>query len=164
MSLLPPRTRKGPRPLAALAAAPISAVMAKAGFAATEVVSRWPDIVGEDLARRTAPLKIQFPRRPPGHEEPEPGTLIVRVEAPFALDAQHRSDQIINRVNSFFGWRCVARIRLQQAPLSPREPPKPRRPAADEARLAHAVEGIADEGLRKALERFGRGVGRDVHK
>jgi hypothetical protein len=156
--------RKGPRALADLAAAPINAVLAKAGFAQTEVVSRWDEIVGEDLAKRTAPLKIIYPRRPSGHEEPEPGTLVVRVETPFALEAQHRTDQIIARVNAFFGWRCVARVKLQQAPYLRKTVSKPKRPPADEPRLHTATAEIADPGLKAALERLGRSIGGMDHK
>lgn len=153
---------RGPRPLADIAAAPISSALRQAGFAATEVVTRWDEIVGEDLARRSAPVKIAWPRRPQGPDagEQEPGTLHIRVETPFALDIQYLSATIIERVNAFFGWRCVAAVRLAQAPLVPRKP-KPAPPAPpDEARLAKAIETVEDDALRRSLARLGRAVGR----
>ncbi|MBL8570603.1 MAG: DUF721 domain-containing protein [Phreatobacter sp.] len=153
---------RGPRPLADIAAAPIAGALRQAGFAATEVVTRWDEIVGEDLARRSAPVKIAWPRRPQGRDagEQEPGTLHIRVETPFALDIQHLSATIVERVNAFFGWRCVANVRLSQAPLAPRKP-KPARPAPpDEARLAKAIETVEDEALRRSLDRLGRAIGR----
>jgi hypothetical protein len=155
-----PYRPKGPRPLADIAAAPIGQALQQAGFASTEVVTRWDEIVGEDLARRSAPVKIAWPRRPEGRGEPEPGTLHVRVEAPFALDIQHLTPVIVERVNAFMGWRCVAGVRLTQIPLAAK--PKPReapRPPADEARLQAAIDGFEDEGLRAVLARFGRAVG-----
>lgn len=155
-----PYRPKGPRPLADIAAAPIGQALQQAGFASTEVVTRWDEIVGEDLARRSAPVKIAWPRRPEGRGEPEPGTLHVRVEAPFALDIQHLTPVIVERVNAFMGWRCVAGVRLTQIPLAAK--PKPReapRPPADEARLQAALDGFEDEGLRAVVARFGRAVG-----
>jgi hypothetical protein len=153
---------RGPRPLADIAAAPIAGALRQAGFAATEVVTRWDEIVGEDLARRSAPVKIAWPRRPQGRDagEQEPGTLHIRVETPFALDIQHLGATIIERVNAFFGWRCIAAIRLSQAPLAPRKAkPVPTAPP-DEARLAKAIETVEDEALRRSLVRLGRAVGR----
>ncbi len=156
--------RRGPRPLADIAQAPIAAALRQAGFAATEVVTRWDEIVGADLARRSAPVRIAWPRRPQGADadEPEPGTLHIRVETPFALDLQHLGPTIVERVNAFFGWRCVAGIRLSQAPLSPRRKPQaPVAAPADESRLAAAIGSVEDEALRRSLARLGRAVGRD---
>jgi hypothetical protein len=151
---------KGPRPLADIAAAPIAEALQQAGFAATEVITRWDEIVGEDLAQRSSPIRIAWPRRPQGAAEPEPGTLHVRVEAPFALEVQHLAPVIIERVNAFFGWRCVTGLRLTQVPMRPRKrPAEPPRPPADENRLSKAVSGFEDEGLRQAVARFGRAVG-----
>lgn len=151
---------RGPRPLADIVARPLSEALQRAGFAATEVVTRWDEIVGEDLARRTAPIRIAWTRRPQAGAAPEPGTLHVRVEAPFALEVQHLTPAIVERVNAFFGWRCVAAMRLTQVPMAARRkpaPPKP--PPADEKRLAAAVSGFEDERLRLVMERFGRAVG-----
>lgn len=153
--------RFGARPLADIASAPISEALQKAGFASTEVVTHWDEIVGEDLARRSAPVKIAWPRRRPEVDEPEPGTLHVRVEAPFALEVQHLAPVIIERVNAFFGWRCVVGIRLTQVPMerkAKRTAPPP--PPADEKRLAAALDGFEDERLRAAIAKFGRAVGR----
>ena len=62
-----------------------------------------------------------WPRRV--HEDdPEPATLVLRVEGPVALEIQHLSGVIIERVNRFFGWRAVGRIQIRQAPLdAPRD-------------------------------------------
>ncbi|MCZ8316590.1 DciA family protein [Phreatobacter sp.] len=151
---------RGPRPLADIAAAPIGEALKQAGFAATEVVTRWDEIVGEDLARRSAPVKIAWPRRPADHAEPEPGTLHVRVEAPFALEIQHLTPVIVERVNAFMGWRCVAAVRLTQIPLQAKRKPKaePRQPA-DEARLGAVAAGFEDPALKEVILRFGRAVG-----
>lgn len=134
--------------------------MKTAGFAATEVVTQWDVIVGPDLASRSAPIRIAWPRRPSALEAAEPGTLHVRIEAGFALEAQHQSADIMERVNAFFGWRCVAAIRFTQVPAARRAAARPKPPPADETRLAAAINGLEDERLRRAMERFGRAVGR----
>ena len=61
-----------------------------------------------------------WPRRV--HEDdPEPATLVLRVEGPVALEIQHLSGVIIERVNRFFGWHAVGRIQIRQAPLARRK-------------------------------------------
>jgi len=152
---------KPPRTLAELLQATLTETFARQGFAATELVTRWADIVGAEIAAHAEPLKITWPR-PIGDAPPEPATLILRVEGPAALEIQHQSGVLIERVNRFFGWQAVGRLALRQAPLRRREPP-PRRAAPDPtetARVAATLPAIADDDLRQALARLGAAVKR----
>ena len=69
----------------------------------------------------------------------DPGTLILRVEGPAAVEIQHLANVICERVNRFLGWRAVERIALRQAPLrnALRQPVPTTDPAAA-ARIAAA--------------------------
>ena len=96
-----------PRPLADLLHKTLSDAFAKQGFASTELVTRWTEIVGAEIAAHSEPEKIQWPR-PFERQTPEPGTLVLRVEGPMAIEIQHLSDVILERVNRFFGWRRSA--------------------------------------------------------
>jgi hypothetical protein len=155
--------RPAARPLADLVDACLAPALAAQGFAAADVVVGWPDIVGERLAGVCAPVKLQWPRRPPGIDPDsrgEPATLVVRVEGAFALELQHLAPVIVERINTRYGWRCVGRLALRQGPLARPQRPRPV-PQPDAAMLARAeasVAGIADDGLRQALARFGAGV------
>ena len=53
-----------PRPLADLLHKTLADVFAKQGFASTELVTRWTDIVGAEIAAHSEPVKIQWPRPP----------------------------------------------------------------------------------------------------
>ena len=85
------------------------AAFARQGFASAELVTRWPDIVGAEIAQHAEPLKMQWPRMPDG-QPPEPGTLVLRVEGPAAIEIQHLAPQILERVNRFFGFAAVGRL------------------------------------------------------
>src|SRR5260370_22477543 len=113
-----------PRPLAEVLRKTLSDAFAKQGFASVELVTRWPEIVGAEIAAHSQPEKIQWPRAPQVRNAPEPGTLWLRVEGPTALEIQHLSGVIVERVNQFFGWQAVAGVRLRQAPLPPRARPR----------------------------------------
>ena len=109
------------------------------GFASAEILARWGDIVGPEIAAHSEPLKINWPRQT-GAETAEPATLVLRVEGPAAIEIQHLSAVILERVNRFFGWQAVGRIALRQAPLRRREPRKPPPPPDPEvaARIAES--------------------------
>jgi hypothetical protein len=151
-------TRSQARPLGELLHKTLTEAFAKQGFASAEIVTRWHEIVGPEIAAHSEPEKIQWRRAPEG-EAPEPGTLLLRVEGPTAIEIQHLSRVILDRVNQFFGWQAVASLRLRQAPLGRRVPPKlpvPDRAAA--ARVAATLGEIADDNLRAALARLGAAV------
>jgi hypothetical protein len=149
------------RPLGDLARRYLAETFARQGFASTELVTHWPDIVGEEISAHCEPIRMQWARR---HdvETPDPATLVLRVEGPVAIEIQHLSGVILERVNRFFGWRAVGRLALRQAPLTRRLKPKAR-PAPDPAataRIAAGLGDIADDDLRQALARLGAAIGR----
>src|ERR1700760_2147725 len=134
MSKSPPKP--GPlsaKPLSLLLDDVFAEAYAKQGFAARELVTRWTEIAGPEIARHSEPLKIQWPRPVEGQPQ-EPATLVLRVEGPAALEIQHASDALLQRVNRFFGWSAVGKLALRQAPLSRRGKPKNSR-APDGARV-----------------------------
>jgi hypothetical protein len=152
-----------PRPLADVLRKTLTDAFAKQGFASVELVTRWPEIVGAEIAAHSQPEKIQWPRTPLARNAPEPGTLMLRVEGPAALEVQHLSDVILQRVNQFFGWQAVGSVRLRQAPLSRRTAlrPLPNPDVAAMTRIAATLPEIRDEKLRQALARLGAAMEHD---
>ena len=130
---------------------------ARQGFASADIVTRWREIVGADIASRCEPIKLQWPRS--DVEQPEPATLVLRVDGPGAIEIQHMSEVILERINRFFGWRAVKRIAIRQAPLLHRDVP-PAAKADPEAarRIEENLPPIEDESLRQALARLGAAI------
>ena len=152
-------SRSFPRPLSEFTAATLSEGLKQQGFASAELIARWAEIAGPEIAAHSEPMKINWPR-PVGDETPEPATLVLRVEGPAALEIQHLSAVILERVNRFFGWQAIGRIALRQAPLRRRQaatPPPPPDPESA-ARIAAAMPAIDDDDLRQALARLGAAI------
>jgi hypothetical protein len=149
------------KPLSVLLGGVFADAYAKQGFASRELVTRWAEIAGQQVANFSEPLKIQWPRPVEGQPQ-EPATLMLRVEGPMALEIQHSSDAILQRVNRFFGWNAVGKIALRQAPLSrPKLRRKPTPPDANAvAQVAATLPGVEDEALRAALARLGAAIKR----
>jgi hypothetical protein len=157
------RTGKVPwsRPLADLVQTAIDPVLARQGFGETCLVLFWDEIVGERLASVSRPVRVRWPARRhdrAAENDCAPATLIVRVEAGFALELQHLASVVIERVNAHFGWRCVSRLVLMQGPIP--APPFLRRVVRPTDKAAEmAAETIVgndvDEPLRQALTRLG---------
>ncbi len=156
------RRSRGARPVAELTGKVLEPVMARRAGMTIDLITAWPDIVGPPHGDYTQPEKIVWPRRASDDDPFEPGTLIVACDGARAVLFQHELDQCVERLNVFFGFRAIARIRIVQKPV--RRRPAPRRRELPEpapqakARLEAIMDRIEDDELRRRLERLGRGV------
>jgi hypothetical protein len=157
------RATSGARPVGAYAAKALDPAARARGFATTALLSEWPAIVGAELAAFTMPDRVVWPRRRDDEEQANPvrrrreegATLVLRVDGPRAVEVQHRSGQILERVNLYFGYRAITEMRILQAPVvKAAARPVPAKPPSEEFALP-AAAGIEDEALRKALSRLG---------
>jgi hypothetical protein len=147
-------SNRGARPLAEFLGACLTDAFRQQGFASAELVTRWTDIVGPEIAAHAEPMKVQWPRAV-GNDAPEPGTLVLRVDGPTAIEIQHLANVILERVNRFFGWQAVDRLALRQAPLSRRGKKAAKAPDPEAAaRIAATLPEITDDELRQALARL----------
>ena len=135
------------------------------GFAYAEVLARWREIAGEEFAGFSAPERIKWPRmRDDATAQARRklgGTLVIRVTDGRAVELQHESARIIERVNTYYGYEAITGIKLVNGPLP--EPPAPKRQRKplskhQESNLMEAVGEIEDERLRQVLIRLGRGA------
>jgi len=156
------RPRGGPaKPVAELVPQIGRAAFRRFGFVQSSVVTRWPEIVGERHAKVCNPESIRFP---PG--EKIDGILQLVVLPAHAPLIQHVIPEIMERVNRFFGYRAVARVKLRQGAVQP--------PAATAARaesasppslkpipleLGDSLRDVGDPELRAVLESLARSLG-----
>lgn len=161
MTKAPPATRARPAPaprprggearrVADLIPAIGDVAFRKFGFVQSSIVTRWPEIVGVRLARVTAPESLRFP---PGKKAD--GMLCLTVGSAHAPVVQHVVPDIIERVNRFFGYSAVARVRIAQGTVRRREnapatPPEPA-PGIPSVPLSLTLKAIADPELQSVL-------------
>jgi len=145
-------------------------VFQKFGFPAAALLTDWEAIVGPQMASFTHPERLKWPKTSPdeaagtnrGNQETG-ATLLLRVDGPLAIELQHQSDQILERINGYFGYRAVATLRVLQAPLSEiridahtRPKPMPRE-ILSKCRQEE-LSSVLDPALRDALAGLARRV------
>lgn len=155
------KRRRGAFALSELVGRVLEPVTVKRGFAAAELIAAWPAIAGPAYADCSQPERIVWPRET-GDGLPAPGILYLRVDGPRAILVQHELGQIIERVNRYFGYAAVAKVKLVQGPVAPSRPapqPPPAKldPAVENA-LERTISQVESDPLRAALDRLGRGV------
>lgn len=170
-----PVTRKavvGPKAVGSFVPRLTRVAFEKFGFSTVTLITDWSQIVGADLARATKPERLKWPKGPAARssgDDPDMGrpgaTLVLRVDDGRALDIQYKTQLLIERINSYFGYRAVEEIRILQAPILRRDSA----PALSQRRWtasAHQpaasspsnLESVKDESLRASLVRIAAGL------
>lgn len=158
VSNVTPERQRAPRSIGNLLPAVTRQVTPRRGLALGTLLTNWGEIVGPDLARDTAPVRVA---RGPGGKGP--AILHIQVAPPKALEIQHQTAQICERVNAFLGYGAIGRLKLiQEAPVVAQ---RRRRGVeiramtpAEEHRLSVQLDGIGDPALRDALGRLGAAI------
>ncbi len=151
----------GLRRLPELLGALLGPAARRRGLAEAMLLTDWHMVVGPQLAPGCQPVRLA------GAGDDRGGVLTVHVGGAQALELQHSAPQLIERINGFFGYPAVTRLRLIQAPPMRPVKSRPHRPrralSADElSALATLVEQVRPPALRAALAELGRTVAAQI--
>lgn len=137
-------------------------VVARRSGMTIDLIAAWGEIAGANYAGFTRAEKIMWPRQISDLDPFQPGTLIVACDPAKAIFFQHETSQILERLNLFFGFEAIGKIKIVQKPVV--IPTKIIRKVPDkldapsETKLSKMMSHIEDDELRKKLEKFGRAV------
>ena len=135
------------------------------------ILSKWPLIVGKFFADHSEPDKIS--RVTEGFNElDEPifkNFLHVRVSAAAAVEFQHYKDMIIEKINSFFGYKAIGDLRLQQnfkskTKISNLEKSEVKITEKEREIIKNEIEAINDEELQNSIVNLGAFINREDNK
>ena len=128
------------------------------GFVQSSIVTRWHEIVGDHHAKVCSPEAIRFA---PG--EKSDGILQLVVLPAHAPLIQHVIPEIIERVNRFFGYKAVARVKMRQGEVKPARADTPAKAPPSlkpiPIELGDSLRDIGDPELRTVLESLARSLG-----
>ncbi len=85
----------------------VKGILKKNGYNYSEIISKWNSLVGKDISKSCFPRSIKMSR------ENKNGTLILYVERGNEIIAEYSKKEIMNKINSYFGYKLIDQIRLQ---------------------------------------------------
>ena len=128
------------------------------GLADGTVAKEWCQIVGPMIAKHSRPDRITYANR-----ERHSGLLHLRVDhSAMATELQHLEPQLLERINGYFGFKAVAKMRFIHGPLTDQPAAEasaaPRLEPPQNPAVAQEVTTVEDPKLREALTRLGNAV------
>jgi hypothetical protein len=132
------------------------AALGSKGYAEAGLFTHWAEIAGASLAASSLPVKLSFPRG-----KRDEGTLTVRCGGAAALELQHLAPRVLERINGHFGYRAVARLKIEQGAVARKiSPAPPPLTSLEQDAVNEATEAIADPEIRASLSRLGTAIRR----
>lgn len=133
------------------------AALGSRGYAEAGLFTHWAEIAGASLAASSLPIKLAFPRG-----KRDEGTLTVRCGGSAALELQHLAPSVLERINGHFGYRAVARLKIEQGAVSQRKvvTPPPPLTRLEQSDVSNAVSPVQDPEIRASLSRLGSAIRR----
>jgi hypothetical protein len=135
----------------------------KRGFAEARLLTQWPEIVGEAIAKIAKPIKITYSRQGMGAK------LTILALGANGPELQMQLPRIKDRFNACYGYSAISEIRITQtASTGFAEPsaafdydvPIPKK-SADPHKVAgqkSQISLVSDTNLRDLLEKLGQNV------
>lgn len=157
-----PADKRSFRSLAETASLLLDPILRKRAGLNIELIDNWAQLVGSETAKNSMPLKIVWARRVHQDDPFQPATLVVACEGFAAMKLTHESGEIIQRINVFFGYAAIHRIKIEQKPVNTIEKKQAiTRPNLDkqvEIEISKMTECVEDQSLRQSLFELGRTV------
>ena len=102
--LLNKKFTQGLRPLQSLLPENAKKILKKDGFVYFEIIKNWKSIVGEKMFKCVAPFKIK--------KINNENILSINVNKNVMIEIEYSRDQIIEKINSYLGFKAIHKIQI----------------------------------------------------
>lgn len=127
------------------------------------LLTQWTEIVGEDLAHKTTPVKLR------SYKDYKTGkrnsTLDIAASTADATVLHYRKDLILERLNLLFGEGLITAIRFVPKSIDEKKPVKSKfkKPLSlqEKTFLSDLLEDVEDDGIREKLQKLGKAILQD---
>jgi|TARA_B110000438_G_C15810428_1_gene649401 hypothetical protein len=85
----------------------VKGILKKNGYNYSEIISKWSILVGKDVSSYSFPKSIKMPKDSAG------GLLVLAVKRGNEIDIEYSKKKIIDKINSYFGYKLINGIKLQ---------------------------------------------------
>ena len=131
------------------------------------IYAKWGEMVGSFFTEYTDPVRVENIKNNSElfDQNFTDGILHINIHGSAALEFQHFKDKIIEKINSFFGYKAISRIVLHQVPhlekrqkISKNNEIKKKLNTKQENDLKKTTFGVKSKKLEKTLFKLGKSI------
>ena len=138
---------QGLRPFSSSIPKTLKKHLRKGGYNYSNIVDNWTKMVSKKIADACYPITVKM-----GKEMRE-GTLVLNVIHGKELEVEYEKNEIMDKINSFFGYKCISNIVLKivQDTVKPKKNfPK----IKDFSKIEDKMSKVNDDTLKSSLNNF----------
>ena len=139
---------QGLRPFSSSIPKTLKKYLKKGGYNYSNIVDNWTKIVSKKISDSCYPITIKMGK------EMRNGTLILNVLHGKELEIEYSKKEIIDKINSFFGYECITQINLKivQEKIKPEKKTFPK--IKDFSKINQKIDKVNDNQLKSSLNNF----------
>ena len=85
----------------------VKSILKKNGYNYSEIISKWNFLMGKEISSYCYPKSIKM------NKNDSKGTLVLGIERGDEINAEYSKVEIINKINSYFGYKFISTIKLK---------------------------------------------------
>ena len=139
---------QGLRPFASSITKTLKKHLKKGGYSYSNIVDNWTKIVTKKISDCCYPITIKMGK------EMRNGTLVLNVFHGKELEIEYSKKEIIDMINSFFGYDCITQISLKivQEKIKPR--PNKLGKIKNFSKINKKIDAVNNNQLKSSLNNF----------
>ena len=139
---------QGLRPFSSSIPKTLKKHLRKGGYNYSNIVNNWTKMVSKKISDACYPLTVKM-----GKEMRE-GTLILNVIHGKEMEVEYEKQEIIDKINSFFGYNCISQVTLKivQDTIKTNEKVFPK--IKNFSKIEEKMNKVSDDGLKSSLNNF----------
>ena len=120
----------------------------KGGYNYSNIVDNWTKMVDKKISDSCYPITVKMGK------EMRNGKLILNVIHGKEMDIEYEKKEIIDKINSFFGYNCISQIilKITQDKINTNEKVFPK--IKDISRIKKKMNKVKDKDLKSSLNNF----------
>ena len=126
----------------------VKGILKKSGYNYSEIINKWNFLVGKDISNYSYPKSIKMMQGNKG------GLLILNVERGNEINIEYAKNEIINKINSYFGYQLISTIKLQTFSLKNKDDKKQNILNKSSKKFEKKIKEIKNKSLRDSLIHF----------
>ena len=138
---------QGLRPFSSSVPKTLKKYLRKGGYNYSNIVDNWTKIVSKKIADVCFPINIKMGKKM------REGTLVLNVAHGKELEVEYEKNEIIDKINSFFGYKCISNVVLKivhDKIDSKKNFPK----IKDFSEIEEKMNKVKDDTLKNSLKNF----------
>ena len=139
---------QGLRPFSSSIPKTLKKHLKKGGYNYSNIVDNWTKMVSKKISDACYPLTVKMGK------EMKDGTLILNVIHGKEMEVEYEKQEIIDKINSFFGYNCISQVTLKivQDTIKTNEKVFPK--IKNFSKIEEKMNKVNDDGLKSSLNNF----------